>query len=56
MTAAPAFNRAYFEQRINRNRTLAAQSDNPNIRGIHLDHIRFYEHLLVIHGGAQATS
>ncbi|MEJ7925482.1 hypothetical protein WG908_01780 [Sphingobium sp. AN641] len=41
------FDRRYYEERLERNRTLAQQSRDPAIRSIHLDYVRLYEHMLV---------
>lgn len=42
----PSFDRAYFQARLNRNRQLASRSKNAQIRAIHLEYVRLYEHLL----------
>lgn len=49
------FGRAYFEQRRDRNRQLAAQSATPALRNMHLQYARFYQNLLQAED-AQATS
>lgn len=56
MMMTTAFDRAYFEQRIDRNRVLAAQSATASIRELHLDYIRLYEHLLAMQGEAELAS
>ncbi|ATP19044.1 hypothetical protein BV87_11925 [Sphingobium yanoikuyae] len=40
------FGRAYFEQRRDRNRQLAARSATPALRNMHLEYARLYEQLL----------
>lgn len=46
MKLASPFDRAYFEARLERNRALAARSNNPVIRDLHLEYVRLYENLL----------
>ncbi len=41
-----SFDRSYYEERLARNRALAAQSRDPGIRNIHLDYVRLYEQML----------
>ena len=41
-----AFNRSYFEARLDRNRRLAAGWRNPEIRAIHMEYVRLYSQLL----------
>ncbi len=47
MHLASPFDRAYFQARLERNRTLAARSQNPSIRDLHLEYVRLYEQLLI---------
>ncbi|MDI1295899.1 MAG: hypothetical protein PSY12_08445 [bacterium] len=49
MHMASPFNRAYFQNRLDRNRALAARSQNPVIRNLHLEYVRLYEGLLSQH-------
>jgi|GEM_PF-849724 hypothetical protein len=49
------FGRAYFEQRRDRNRQLAAQSATPALRNMHMEYARLYEQLLQAED-AQAAS
>lgn len=46
MQIEAAFDRAYFEARMERNRQLAAQSSDPTIRDLHLEYVRLYEQLM----------
>lgn len=46
MMMTSAFDQAYFAERLERNRRLAAETDNPAIRDIHLEYVRFYEQLI----------
>ena len=41
-----SFDRAYFATRLKKNRELAAQSNNPVIRNLHLEYVRLYEQLI----------
>ena len=46
MNIDTAFNRSYFEARLDRNRRLADRSRNPEIRAIHMEYVRLYSQLL----------
>ncbi|AEG48738.1 hypothetical protein Sphch_1048 [Sphingobium chlorophenolicum L-1] len=46
MSISASFDRSYFEERLDRNRRLAARSRNPQIRAIHLEYVRLYSQLL----------
>lgn len=46
MYLGSSFDRAYFQTRLDRNRMLAARSQNPSIRDLHLEYVRLYEQLL----------
>ena len=46
MNNRTTFDRSYFEARLDRNRKLAARSNNPEIRAIHLEYVRLYSQLL----------
>src|SRR3546814_5687705 len=56
MNIDTAFNRSYFEARLDRNRRLAARSRNPEIRAIHMEYVRLYSQLLEQSGRAQAPA
>ncbi|WP_196221777.1 hypothetical protein [Sphingobium sp. CAP-1] len=40
------FDRAYFTERLEKNRILAEQTNDPNIRDLHLEYVRLYEQLI----------
>lgn len=40
------FDRAYFTARLERNRKLAEESQNPVIRDLHLEYVRLYQQLI----------
>ncbi|KMS57931.1 hypothetical protein V473_06985 [Sphingobium cupriresistens LL01] len=46
MKMTSVFDRAYFAERLERNRQLAAQSHNPVIRELHLEYVRLYEQMM----------
>jgi hypothetical protein len=46
MRSADAMDRADIVARIETNQRLAHQSRNPAIRGLHLEYVRLYRHLL----------
>ncbi|MDO7835418.1 hypothetical protein Q4610_10205 [Sphingobium sp. HBC34] len=46
MTMTGIFDRAYFAERLERNRRLAEEAANPVIRDIHLEYVRLYRHLI----------
>ncbi|WP_298395214.1 hypothetical protein [Sphingobium sp.] len=41
------FDRSYFTERLERNRRLAEETQNPVIRDIHLEYVRLYEQLML---------
>ncbi|MFC3441341.1 hypothetical protein ACFOKF_09070 [Sphingobium rhizovicinum] len=41
------FDRNYFTERLERNRRLAEETQNPVIRDIHLEYVRLYEQLMM---------
>lgn len=47
--SSSSFDRGYFQTRLDRNLSLAARSQSPEIRAIHLEYIRLYQQLLDDH-------
>lgn len=42
-----SFDHSYFIERLERNRQLAEESQNPVIRDMHLEYVRLYEQLML---------
>jgi hypothetical protein len=46
MMTDKSFDRSYFFERLERNRKLAEQSQNPVIRDLHLEYVQLYQQLI----------